>query len=33
MKHFIDINSLNIQTLKMELKAEDELIVSINFDL
>tara|TARA_B100000073_G_scaffold295244_1_gene259501 strand:- start:348 stop:767 length:420 start_codon:yes stop_codon:yes gene_type:complete len=31
--NFIDINSLNIQTLKMELKAEDELIVSINFDI
>tara|TARA_B100002052_G_scaffold110039_1_gene101549 strand:+ start:14430 stop:14849 length:420 start_codon:yes stop_codon:yes gene_type:complete len=30
--NFIDINSLNIQILKMELKAEDKLIVSINFD-
>ena len=29
--NFIDINSLNIQILKMELKAEDKLIVSINF--
>ena len=30
--NFIDINSLNIQTLKMELKAEDKLTVSIDFD-
>ena len=30
--NFIDINSLNIQILKMEVKAEDKLIVSINFD-
>tara|TARA_B100000287_G_C20555356_1_gene750188 strand:+ start:695 stop:1114 length:420 start_codon:yes stop_codon:yes gene_type:complete len=30
--NFIDINSLNIQILKMELKSEDKLIVSINFD-
>mgnify|MGYP001242542145 CR=1 FL=1 len=30
--NFIDINSLNIQSLKMEFKAEDKLIVSINFD-
>ena len=30
--NFIDINSLNIQILKMELIAEDKLIVSINFD-
>ena len=30
--NFIDINSLNIQILKMELKAEDKIIVSINFD-
>ena len=30
--NFIGINSLNIQTLKMKLKAEDELTVSINFD-
>ena len=30
--NFIDINSLNIQILKMELKSEEKLIVSINFD-
>ena len=30
--NFIDINSLNIQTLKMELQAEDKLTVSIDFD-
>ena len=30
--NFIDINSLNIQILKMELKAEDKLTVSIDFD-
>ena len=30
--NFIDINSLKIQILKIELKAEDKLIVSINFD-
>ena len=30
--NFIDINNLNIHTLKMKLKADDELTVSINFD-